>query len=144
MDKPLLKPLHCGISVADMQESIDWYVHMLGFELVFRKDIEVLHCEVAFLKMGDFEIELFCHHNTIPLPPDRREPDKDIQTQGIKHLCYEVDDIATLLNDLRTKGADVVFGPREMEGTLMGFIRDNTGNLIEFMQKPNLTKLSPE
>jgi len=130
MDKPMVKPLHCGISIADMQESIEWYNKMLGFELLFRKDIDILNCEIAFLKTGDFEIELFRHHNTLPLPPDRREPNKDIQTQGIKHICYEVEDITTLLNDLRAKGVDVVFGPIQMEGTLMGFIRDNTGNLI--------------
>jgi methylmalonyl-CoA/ethylmalonyl-CoA epimerase len=135
MSKPLLKPLHCGISVANMQESIAWYTKMLGFELLWCKEIEMLNCEIAFLRMGDFEIELFRHHNTLPLPPDRREPNKDIQTQGIKHLCYAVEDIATLLTDLRAKGADVVFGPQQMEGTLMGFIRDNTGNLIEFIQK---------
>ncbi|MDB9822451.1 VOC family protein [Deltaproteobacteria bacterium] len=135
MSKPSLKPLHCGISVAHMQESIEWYEKTLGFELIERKNFDMLNCEIAFLKTGDFEIELFRHYDTIPLPPDRREPDKDIQTQGIKHLCYEVEDITALLNDLRQKGADIVFGPREMEGTLMGFIRDNTGNLIEFMQR---------
>jgi methylmalonyl-CoA/ethylmalonyl-CoA epimerase len=135
MSKPLLKPLHCGISVANMQESIAWYTKMLGFELLSRKEIDMLNCEVAFLRMGDFEIELFRHHNTLPLPPDRREPNKDIQTQGIKHICYAVEDIATLLTDLRAKGVDVVFGPNQMEGTLIGFIRDNTGNLIEFIQK---------
>jgi hypothetical protein len=37
--------------------------------------------------------------------------------------------------DLHAKGVDVVLGPKQMEGTLMGFIRDNTGNLIEFIQK---------
>jgi len=135
MGKPLLRPLHCGISVADMQESIDWYQNMLGFELVSRDQIDMLKCEVAFMKMGDFELELFCHRETIALPPDRREPNKDIQTQGIKHVCYAVADVAKLLEDLRAKGADIVFGPMEMEGTLIGFIRDNTGNLIEFMQK---------
>lgn len=135
MSKSLFKPLHCGISVANMQESIAWYTKMLGCELLWCKKIDMLNCEVAFLRMGDFEIELFRHHNTLPLPPDRREPNKDIQTQGIKHVCYAVEDITTLLTDLRAKGVDVVFGPNQMEGTLMGFIRDNTGNLIEFIQK---------
>jgi hypothetical protein len=46
-----------------------------------------------------------------------------------------VENVAQLLDDLRSKGADIVFGPMEMEGTIIGFIRDNTGNLIEFMQK---------
>jgi hypothetical protein len=40
--------------------------------------------------MGDFEVELFRHHNSLPLQPERRELDKDIQTQGKKHICYEV------------------------------------------------------
>ena len=135
MKRLLLKPLHCGISVANMQASIDWYSKMLGFELLSRKQVDMLKCEVAFLKTGDFELELFCHQDTIPLPPDRSIPDKDIQTQGIKHVCYAVENVAQLLDDLRSKGADIVFGPMEMEGTLIGFIRDNTGNLIEFMQK---------
>ena len=135
MNKPLLIPLHCGISVAHMQESIEWYENMLGFTLLWRKDIEALNCEIAFLKMGDFEIELFRHHETLPLPAERRDPDKDIQTQGIKHVAYEVENIAVLLKDLRGKGVDVVFGPMPMEGTVMGFIRDNTGNLIELIQR---------
>lgn len=135
MNKPLVKPLHCGISFANMQESIEWYEKMLGFELLFRKNVDMLNSEIAFLKTGDFEIELFRHHNTLPLPSERREPNEDIQTQGIKHVCYEVEDITALLNDLRAKGADVVFGPMQIKDTLVGFIRDNTGNLIEFMQR---------
>jgi methylmalonyl-CoA/ethylmalonyl-CoA epimerase len=135
MNKPLLKPSHCGISIANMKESIEWYEKMLGFELVSCKDFDMLNCEVAFLKTGNFEIELFRHFNTLSLPPDRREPNKDIQTQGIKHVCYEVEDITSLFNNLRAKGVDIVFGPTKMENTLMGFIRDNTGNLIELLQK---------
>ena len=129
-----LKPLHLGLSVANMQESIDWYHDMLGFELLFRKDIEFLRCEVAFMKKCNFQIELFKHYDTISLPADRLEPNKDIQTQGTKHICYEVEDITQLLGDLRAKGVDIVMGPMKMEETLMGFVRDNTGNLIEFMQ----------
>jgi len=135
MNKTLLRPLHCGISVADMQESIEWYERILGCELLFRRQVEPLDCEIAFLRAGDFEIELFRHHKTIPLPPERREPDKDIRTQGIKHVAYEVENITALLEGLRAQGVDVVFGPVEMEKSLMAFIRDNTGNLIELIQR---------
>lgn len=129
-----LKPLHIGVSVADMQESIDWYHNMLGFELVSRKTMDFLSSEVAFMRKDGFEIELFRHQDTIGLPPDRREPNQDIQTQGTKHICYKVEDISTLFDDLVKNGADVVMGPQQVEQTLMGFVRDNTGNLIEFMQ----------
>ena len=135
MNKVLVKPLHTGVSVADMQESIDWYHKMLGFELEWKKYYDFLKCEIAFVKAGDFEIELFKHDESISLPADRKEPDADMKTQGNKHIAYEVEDITSLLNELKEKGADVVFGPTPMEGTLMGFIRDNTGNLIELIQK---------
>jgi methylmalonyl-CoA/ethylmalonyl-CoA epimerase len=136
MNKFVMKPVHCVMSVADMQESIDWYEKMLGLELLFRENVDALECEVAFLKMGDFGIKLFRHYKTIPLPAGRKDPNTDLQTQGIKHVCYEVDDIAAIFNDLRGKGADVVFGPMKMmDGNLIGFIHDNTGNLIEMMQR---------
>jgi methylmalonyl-CoA/ethylmalonyl-CoA epimerase len=136
MNKFVIKPVHCVMSVADMQESIDWYEKMLGLELLFRENVDALECEVAFLNMGDFGIKLFRHYKTIPLPAGRKDPNSDLQTQGIKHVCYEVEDIDGVLEDLRGKGADIAFGPiKMMDGTLISFIRDNTGNLIEIIQK---------
>jgi methylmalonyl-CoA/ethylmalonyl-CoA epimerase len=136
MKKPLLKPAHCVISVADMQESIEWYEKMLGLELLYREYLDMLECELAFLKMGDFGIKLFRHKNTIPLPVGRKEPNEDLMTQGIKHVCYETENIMTVLDDLRSKGADIAFGPMKMkDGTLISFVRDNTGNLIEIIQR---------
>ena len=136
MKKPLLKPAHCVISVADMQESIDWYIKMLGLELLFREYIEPLECEVAFLKMGDFGVKLFRHRNTIPSSAGKVDPSRDLQTQGLKHVCYEVDDIAAIFADLRAKGAEIVSGPIPMpDGAVIGFIRDNSGNLMEMVQR---------
>jgi methylmalonyl-CoA/ethylmalonyl-CoA epimerase len=136
MKKSLLKPVHCVISVADMQESIDWYEKMLGVELLFREFIPPLECEVAFLKMGDFGVKLFQHRNTVPSPVAKVEPSRDLQTQGLKHVCYEVEDIVFVFNDLRAKGADIVSDPAPMpDGATIGFIRDNSGNLIEMVQR---------
>jgi methylmalonyl-CoA/ethylmalonyl-CoA epimerase len=136
MSKPLLKPAHCVVSVADMQESIDWYGKMLGLELFFREFIPPLECEVAFLKMGDFGVKLFRHRDTVPSPLAKVEPGKDLQTQGLKHVCYEVEDISAIFNDLRSKGAEIVSEPMSMpDGAAIGFIRDNSGNLIEMVQR---------
>jgi methylmalonyl-CoA/ethylmalonyl-CoA epimerase len=136
MKKPLLKPAHCVISVADMQKSIEWYENMLGLELVFSEYIPPLECEVAFLKMGDFGIKLFRHRNTISSPLAKVDPIKDLQTQGLKHVCYEVEDIIAIFNDLRSKGAEIVSDPVMMpDGATIGFIRDNSGNLMEMVQR---------
>lgn len=131
----LVKPLHVGVSVADMDESIKWYHDMLGFEQISRKYFEFLKAEIVFLKSGDFEIELFKYDNPVPLPEDRKFPNRDLQTMGIKHVAYEVEDVTRLLADLKARGVNVVMGPNPMEGTLMGFINDNSGNLIEFIQR---------
>jgi methylmalonyl-CoA/ethylmalonyl-CoA epimerase len=136
MKKSLLKPAHCVISVADMQESIEWYEKMLGLELLFRDYVPPLECDVAFLKMGDFGVKLFRHRNTISSPLAKVDPVKDLQTQGLKHVCYEVDDIAAIFNDLRAKGADIVSDPVPMpDSATIGFIRDNSGNLMEMVQR---------
>jgi methylmalonyl-CoA/ethylmalonyl-CoA epimerase len=136
MKKLSLKPAHCVISVADMGESIAWYQKMLGLELIFREFVPPLECEVAFLKMGDFGVKLFQHRNTIPSPIGKREPSRDLQIEGLKHVCYEVEDIESIFKDLSARGADVVSSPVQMpDGAVIGFIRDNSGNLMEMVQR---------
>ena len=54
-----LIPHHCGISVPDLEASITWYRDMLGFSVVKRLTLDVLPAKIAFMKHGDFYIELF-------------------------------------------------------------------------------------
>ena len=130
----MLKPLHTGISVSNLEASIDWYRDVLGFELVFKKDFEMLKSHIAFIRLGDFEIELFEHYDSKELPEERRMPMEDIKTQGTKHICFETSDIETLYEGFRNKDVDIVIGPAPMENDAMGFIRDPSGVLIEFIQ----------
>lgn len=131
----MLKPLHTGISVRNLDEAIDWYNKVLGFELVFKKDFSMLSSNIAFIRLKDFEIELFEHYDTQPTPAERRVPQEDIKTQGTKHICFNTDDIDALFTDFKSKDVDIVFGPQTMEDTSMGFIRDPSGCLIEFIQR---------
>ena len=84
----MLKTLHVGISVRNIEESIEWYKNKLGFELLQSKDFEELKSKIASVKREDFEIELFEHHKTIAIPEERLMPKSDIQTQGTKHLTF--------------------------------------------------------
>jgi methylmalonyl-CoA/ethylmalonyl-CoA epimerase len=128
-------PLHIGISVANIEESIAWYREILGFEKRTLEYMEPLKCKVAFIKNGDFEIELFQHDETLAMPEERRHPNTDIQTQGMKHICFAHENVSELVDLLKTKGVDVVFGPIRMGTDTVAFIRDNNGTLIEFIQK---------
>lgn len=134
---PDIKPHHVGISVPDLDASIEWYGRMFGFEVEMRAFIDIIPAHVAFLRRGDFRIELFQVEGAAPLPADRREPNLDVRTHGNKHLCYAVRDVPATVRVLRERGADIVF-EKVVQGTPMAFLRDNAGNLIELLQQPDL------
>ena len=105
--KLLVKPLHVGVSVSDIDASIEWYKTMLGFRLVSDQYIDKLPARLAFLEHGDFSIELFEIEGAAPLPDDRRVPNLDIRTHGNKHVAYAVQDIRALMDTLKAKHVDV-------------------------------------
>ncbi|MFV5516887.1 VOC family protein [Acinetobacter gerneri] len=132
-----VKIQHGGISVKNIDETIAWYEKMLGFELETKQYIEQIPAYIAFIRSGDFRIELFELENVAALPEDRKYPHLDLKTQGHKHLCFAVQDAVQAFKQLREKGADIVF-ENIIHGTPMGFLRDNNGNLLELIQFPEL------
>jgi methylmalonyl-CoA/ethylmalonyl-CoA epimerase len=135
-----LRPDHAGLSVADLEASIAWYRDMLGFELVRVVDIPPAEKagRVALIRHGDFTLELFCVAGAAPLPAERRHPATDIQTLGVKHVAYAVPDIDALMGELKAKDVDVVWDIVVHDGDRCAFVRDNTGNLVEFVERPGV------
>jgi methylmalonyl-CoA/ethylmalonyl-CoA epimerase len=130
-----LRPDHAGISVADLEASIDWYADMLGFSVDRVLDIPGGKGRVALIRKGDFILELFCVPGAAPLPDERRHPATDLRTHGIKHVAYAVSDIRALMDELKTKGVDVAWDVVMHDNTLCAFVRDNSGNLVEFVER---------
>jgi methylmalonyl-CoA/ethylmalonyl-CoA epimerase len=127
-----ITPHHVGISVADLEASIAWYEAMLGFVVEQRVEIAAIPARIAFLKRGAFRIELFEVAGAAPLPDDRRVPNKDLHTHGTKHLAFSTPNVPALLQELKARGADVAM-EAIIQGNPVAFVRDNTGNLIEFV-----------
>ena len=123
-----LRPHHCGISVPDLESSIAWYHDILGFSVYSRSNLEAVHARVAHIKHGDFLIELFEVTGASPLPESRRYPNQDLATHGTKHIGFSVRNVSKLLYTLKKRGVDIA-----MEKPL--FIRDNSGNLIEILER---------
>jgi catechol 2,3-dioxygenase-like lactoylglutathione lyase family enzyme len=126
---------HGGVSVPSLDEAIDWYGHVLGFELEKRFYIDAARAHSAFIRKGPLRFELFEVEGAAPLPPDRRHPPSDLKTHGNKHVAFQVDDLEAFLVEIEAKGADVAFVVREEFGNGC-FIRDCAGNLIEFVTEP--------
>jgi methylmalonyl-CoA/ethylmalonyl-CoA epimerase len=129
-----LKPHHCGISVPDLEDSIVWYRDMLGFSLKTRLTLEKVDAKVAFMRNGDFQIELFEVSKASPLPDDRRYPDRDLLTHGTKHIAFKVENLKKVVDVLKERGVDIAMDVTKMPDGRTAFIRDNAGILIELLE----------
>ena len=130
-------PHHVGISVADLKASIAWYEKHLGFKLEKEYEFPAIKAKIAFLRKNDFRIELFEHYESEPLADYRKHPLTDMQRQGTLHICFAMDSgLEELFEKFKAEGVAVAMGPMlsPPKDAMMGFIRDNTGNLIEFIQ----------
>ncbi len=131
-----LKADHCGISVPDLEASIVWYCDMLGFSVEQRFALDAVPFKAAFLRRGDFRIELFEVAGAAPLPEERRHPNQDLRTHGTKHIAFVVQDVRAVFAELKQRGVDVAMDVFVVEGIGPGgFIRDNAGNLIELLER---------
>ena len=132
-----LKHHHGGISVPDLEASIAWYRQVLGFEVERRFDIPAIPAKVALMRRDELRIEIFEVPGASPLPEERRHPDRDAHTHGNKHIAFAVQNIEPMAAELNERGADVVFVMRASFGANI-FIRDNAGNLLEFVEAPDM------
>ena len=132
-----LKFHHGGISVPNLEASIEWFARVLGFEVESRMDINAIPARVAMLRRDELRIELFEVPNAASLPPGRRQPNTDPHTHGNKHVAFAVPHVDTFVKELQEKGADIALVGHMEFGSFV-FVRDNAGNLIEFVQQPEM------
>lgn len=132
-----LKFHHGGVSVPKLDDAIAWYQNMLGFEVERRFHIAQIPADVAIIRRGNLRFELFEVPGAAALPEDRRFPDRDNRTHGNKHVSFAVKDPMQVLEQLRARGGDIAMVVNASHGRGF-FIRDNAGNLIEFVEEPSL------
>jgi methylmalonyl-CoA/ethylmalonyl-CoA epimerase len=126
---------HAGISVPDLETAIAWWREVLGFDVERRFPIPTIPAQVVILKNGPLHIELFQVEGAKSLPDERREPDTDVYTHGNKHVSFAVESVREFAEQLKVRGADIVWVKQMAQGANI-FIRDNAGNLVEFVESP--------
>jgi catechol 2,3-dioxygenase-like lactoylglutathione lyase family enzyme len=135
VDRIEVLPHHCGMSVSDLDEAVDWFERVLGFELDRREDfLAAQGVHIAFVRNGDFYIELFQHDRAEPASPERSIPKADIRTLGNKHMCFRIPDMAAMLERLQINRVDVALGPFEAPGATACFVHGPDDALIELIQ----------
>jgi methylmalonyl-CoA/ethylmalonyl-CoA epimerase len=134
---PTIRPLHLGISVSNLEESVKWYTETLGFQPSKRLDFPSGSVRVAIVEHQGLGIELIEVKDSAKYPLAWQDPGGQHKTQGIVHFAFLVDDLNETANILREKGVRFACDLTTLEGLGIRYfhIFDNEGNLIEFGQR---------
>lgn len=131
----IMRTHHVGIVVSDLQQSLDWYQSILGFEEIARDYVEALDLTIVYIRSGETELELFTKGGSVASRPEEKELFPSFGFQGLRHLCFEVPNPVVAWDQARALGADLANAPTQNEalGVRYCFIRDPDGILIEFL-----------
>ena len=127
-----LKPHHVSINVQDIDATIEWYGDVLGFTVERRNFVPNYQGQSALIKHGDFYLELFQNDTVMTRNDDEEIGPTGTEVVGFKHLAFAVDDREGFTEMLNSKGVEITM--ERPEGVAM-FIRDNSGNVLEFPPK---------
>jgi methylmalonyl-CoA/ethylmalonyl-CoA epimerase len=100
----VMKIDHIGIAVKNLEESLKFYQETLGLELHGVEIVEEQKVKVAFLPIGDTEIELL-ESTDVDGPIAKYIANKG---EGVQHIAYRVDDIEKAIADMQSKGVRMI------------------------------------
>jgi glyoxylase I family protein len=124
---------HVGMTVSDMDRTVDFYCGLLGLSLVLRKTM-ANGMQVAFLDAGGGMLEVFA-------PPGgaSRAVDVPEDTAGVRHLTFHFDSVDEAFARLEQAGVEIKERPRfavhsEMLNKI-AFVRDPDGIIVELAER---------
>ncbi len=124
---------HVAVVVGDLDESLKFWRDALGLPMSHIEDVPSQKAQVAFLPVGDGEVEL------VKPTDDASGSAKFLKERGagMHHLCFEVDDIDGMLAQLKEQGIRLINEtPIALEGRKMAFIhpKSASGVLVELYE----------
>jgi len=134
---PELKKInHVAIVVENIENSLKFWRDGLGLELDHIEEVPSQNSLVAFLPVGESEIEL--------VQPTSNDSGMakflEKRGEGMHHLCIEVNDIEGVMCLLKERGIRLIDEiPNELPGRKMAFIHPKSANgvLIELYELTN-------
>lgn len=126
---------HIGVAVSNLEDALKFYQEVMGLNLHGIEVVEEQKVKVAFLPIGDTEIELL--ESTDKEGPIAKYIEK--KGEGIQHIAYRVDNIEEALDEMRNKGIRLIDEkPRYgAGGAKIAFLHPKStyGVLIELCQR---------
>ncbi len=125
-----MRILHTMLRVGDLQRSIDFYTNVLGMKLLRTRDNPEYKYTLAYLGYGSnpehAELELTYNYGV----------DKYELGTAYGHLAISVEDAYKTCGNIKARGGTVTreAGPVKGGTTVIAFIRDPDGYLVELIQ----------
>jgi methylmalonyl-CoA/ethylmalonyl-CoA epimerase len=119
---------HIAIAVENLESAIDFWQGILGIKLDHIEEVPSQKARVAFLPVGDCEVEL------VQPTVNGSGTAKFIREHGpgMHHLCFEVEGLDEMLEEMKSKGIRLINEqPVEMEDRRLAFIHPkSTGGVL--------------
>jgi methylmalonyl-CoA/ethylmalonyl-CoA epimerase len=95
---------HIGIAVKNLEETLRFYEEILGIKSTGTEIVEEQKVKVAFLPIGDTEVELL--ESTSEDGPIAKFIAKN--GEGIQHIAYGVENIENSIAEMKEKGIRMI------------------------------------
>ena len=126
---------HIGIAVKSIEEARNLFEDIFNLKIIGEEIIEEQKVKVAFIPLGDSELELL--ESTLPDGPIARFIEK--KGEGIQHIAFKVDNLESILSELKEKGIRLIDEkPRYgAGGAKIAFLhpKSTNGMLIELCER---------
>jgi methylmalonyl-CoA/ethylmalonyl-CoA epimerase len=130
---------HVAILVEDLDDALVFWQDKLGLKLDHVETISSMEVKIAFLPLGESEVELVqptTGDSGLAKFLEKRGP-------GLHHICLEVEDIQSKLEELKEKGVRLIDEtPVNMDdGRKLAFIHPKSagGVLVELYELPKMS-----
>ncbi len=127
---------HIAVLVEDLDQALSFWRDKLGLPLDHVEIIDSMEVKIAFLPLGESEIELVqptTADSGLAKFLEKRGP-------GLHHICIEVENINTMLGKLKEKEVQLIDGtPVTMDdGRKLAFLHPKStgGVLVELYELP--------
>jgi catechol 2,3-dioxygenase-like lactoylglutathione lyase family enzyme len=126
-----------AMSVSNLDNSIEWYHRMLGFELVEKTEFKAINARVAFIQGLGMRLELLQIDGGYKIPDLFADPPKHMLLIGNKALVLYTDDLTAVTQRLEEQQAVFAFKKQKLtdDGLRTTLIRDIDGNFISILGK---------
>jgi len=123
---------HVEIVTDQPERTEEFYTEILGFTVKARDRIERsglgVPIDLVYLDLGGTVVELITYHGAAVDPAPQKEH------LGYRMIAIEVEDMQRATDYLKTKGVDIVWGPRVAPTYARAEICDPNGYHIELRQ----------